>query len=167
MPDLSGVERVNTRGYINMPLIGLVEVAGLTIDEAEQLIADTLEKDFLQDPQVNIDIIDFVSQQVTVLGSVKNPGVYPVKGPTTLLQAIAFAGGPGPIADEENIVVFRADQTGAVVGYVVNLTEIQSGAVKDPKVVGNDRIVVPESGSRSFIKSVTDTLRGFVGFGTL
>ena len=164
VPDLSGVETVNSRGYINMPLIGMVPVAGLTEQQAEQLIADKLGKDFLQDPQVNIDIIEYVSQQITILGSVKAPGVYPLKGRTTLLQAIALAGGPERIADEEEIVVFRTDKTGAVAGYIVNLEEIQAGKKKDPEMIGNDRIVVPESGSRALIKGVSDTLRGFVGF---
>ena len=164
VPDLSGVETVNSRGYINMPLIGMVPVAGLTEQQAEQLIADKLGKDFLQDPQVNIDIIEYVSQQITILGSVKAPGMYPLKGRTTLLQAIALAGGPERIADEEEIVVFRTDKTGAVAGYVVNLEEIQAGKKKDPEMIGNDRIVVPESGSRALIKGVSDTLRGFVGF---
>ena len=164
VPDLSGIETVNSRGYINMPLIGMVPVAGLTEQQAEQLIADKLGKDFLQDPQVNIDIIEYVSQQITILGSVKAPGVYPLKGRTTLLQAIAMAGGPERIADEEEIVVFRTDKTGAVAGYIVNLEDIQAGKKKDPEMIGNDRIVVPESGSRALIKGVSDTLRGFVGF---
>lgn len=164
VPDLSGVERVNSRGYINMPLIGSVRVGGLTNEQAEELIAGLLGKDYLQNPQVNIDIIEYVSQQVVVIGSVKNPGVYPLKGRTTLLQVIALAGGAGSIAKEEEIVVFRADKQGAVVGYVVNLQEIQEGKKKDPEVIGNDRIVVPESGSRAMIKGVSDTLRGFIGF---
>lgn len=167
VPDLSGVEKVNSRGFINMPLIGMVMVAGLTGEQAEQLIADKLRKNYLQDPQVNIDIQDYVSQQVTVLGSVKSPGVYPLRGPTTLLQVIALAGGPVSIADVDSILVFRANDKGEVIGYVVNLGEIQTGEKKDPKVVGNDRIVVPKSGSRAMIKGVTDTLRGFIGFGTL
>ena len=147
-----------------MPLIGSVRVAGLTHEQAEQLIEEKLGKDYLQDPQVNIDIVEYVSQQVTIIGSVKEPGVYPLKGRTTLLQAIAMAGGPGPIADEEEIVVFRADNAGQVAGYIVNLEEIQEGKKKDPEVIGNDRIVVPESGIKSMIKGVSDTLRGFIGF---
>jgi len=162
--ELSGVEKVNSRGYIKMPLIGSVKVAGLTREEAEDLIAQIYEADYLQDPQVNIDIIDYASQQVTLLGAVANPGVYPLKGKTTLLQALAMAGGAGRLADEEEIVVFRTDFSGNVVGYLVNLEEIKAGAKSDPEVIGNDRIVVPESGSKSFVKGITDTLRGFVGW---
>lgn len=162
--ELSGKEQVNSRGYIKMPLIGSVKVAGLSREQAEDFIAELYAKDFLQDPQVNIDIVEYFSQQVTVLGAVNSPGMYPLKGKTTLLQAMALAGGTDRLADEEQIVVFRTDKDGAVIGYIVNLEEITEGIKSDPEVIGNDRIVVPESGSKSIIKGITDTLRGFVGF---
>ncbi|MEM1113383.1 MAG: polysaccharide biosynthesis/export family protein [Pseudomonadota bacterium] len=162
--ELSGVEKVNSRGYIRMPLLGPVKVAGLTTEQAEDLLADLYGVDYLQDPQVNIDIADYASQQVTLLGAVDEPGVYPLKGRTTLLQALALAGGTERLADEEEIVVFRTNDGGEVVGYIVNLEEILSGSKPDPEVIGNDRIVVPESGSKSFVKGVSDTLRGFIGF---
>ena len=164
--ELSGVEKVNSRGYIRMPLLGPVKVAGLTREEAEDLLAELYSQQYLQDPQVNIDIIDYASRQVTLIGAVEQPGVYPLKGQTTLLQALAMAGGLERLADEEEIVVFRSNADGEVVGYQVNLDDITSGDKRDPEVVGNDRIVVPESGSKSVIKGVTDTLRGFVGFTT-
>jgi polysaccharide biosynthesis/export protein len=162
--ELSGVERVNSRGYIKMPLIGDVKVAGLTQEAAEDMIADLYAVEYLQDPQVNIDIVEYVSQQVTIIGSVERPGVFPLKGKTTLMQALAMAGGPAHLADEEGIVVFRANAEGLVTGYQVNLEQIQQGIKGDPEVIGNDKIVVPESGSAATIKGVTDTLRGFVGF---
>ncbi len=162
--ELSGLEKVNSRGYIRMPLLGPVKVAGLTREEAEDLIASLYAQNYLQDPQVNIDITDYASRQVTVIGAVAEPGVYPLKGQTTLLQALAMSGGLDRLADEAELVVFRSNANGEVVGYQVNLEEITTGAKRDPEVIGNDRIVVPESGSKSIIKGVTDTLRGFIGF---
>lgn len=162
--ELSGMEKVNSRGHIRMPLLGPVKVAGLTREQAEDLIAELYSQQYLEDPQVNIDIIDYASRQVTVIGSVVDPGVYPLKGQTTLLQALALAGGLDRLADEQDIVVFRSNANGEVIGYQVNLNEITAGDKRDPEVIGNDRIVVPESGSKSVIKGVTDTLRGFIGF---
>ncbi len=162
--ELSGVEKVNSRGFIRMPLIGNVQVAGLSPEQAEDLIAQLYEVDYLQDPQVNIDITDYASQQVTLMGAVEKPGIYPLKGHTTLLEALAMAGGTNRLADEEEIIVFRTLGPGEVVGYVVNLEEIIAGEKRDPEVIGNDRIVIAESGAKSFIKGITDTLRGFVGF---
>jgi polysaccharide export outer membrane protein len=164
--ELSGTERINAAGYIKMPLIGLVKVAGLSREQSEDLITELYAEGYLQDPQVNIDIMEYVSHQITVLGHVTNPGVYPLKGKTTLLQALAMAGDAGALADEEEVVVFRSDEYGVVVGYVVNLEDVLAGTAIDPEIIGNDKVVVPVSGSKSFIKGITDTLRGFVGFAT-
>jgi polysaccharide export outer membrane protein len=49
---------------------------------------------------------------------------------------------------------------------VVNLEDVLAGTAIDPEIIGNDKVVVPVSGSKSFIKGITDTLRGFVGFAT-
>jgi polysaccharide export outer membrane protein len=164
--ELSGTERINAAGYIKMPLIGLVKVAGLSREQSEDLITELYAEGYLQDPQVNIDIMEYVSHQITVLGHVTNPGVYPLKGKTTLLQALAMAGDAGALANEEEVVVFRSDEYGVVVGYVVNLEDVLAGTAIDPEIIGNDKVVVPVSGSKSFIKGITDTLRGFVGFAT-
>ena len=164
--ELSGTERINAAGYIKMPLIGLVKVAGLSREQSEDLITELYAEGYLQDPQVNIDIMEYVSHQITVLGHVTNPGVYPLKGKTTLLQALAMAGDAGALANEEEVVVFRSDEFGVVVGYVVNLEDVLAGTAIDPEIIGNDKVVVPVSGSKSFIKGITDTLRGFVGFAT-
>ena len=114
--ELSGTERINAAGYIKMPLIGLVKVAGLSREQSEDLITELYAEGYLQDPQVNIDIMEYVSHQITVLGHVTNPGVY--------------------------------------------------GTTVDPEIIGNDKVVVPVSGSKSFIQGITNTLRGFVGFAT-
>ena len=89
--ELSKATRVNSSGYISVPLIGKVMVGGLTVGEAEQRIAEALAKDYLQDPQVSIFVKEYESQKFTVEGEVKEPGVFPIKGPTSLLQAIAMA----------------------------------------------------------------------------
>ena len=162
--ELSGVEKVNSRGYIRMPLLGPVKVGGLTREQAEAHIAALYAAEYLQDPQVNIDITDYASQQVTIIGAIEKPGVYPLKGQTTLLEVLAMSGGVTRLADDAEIVVFRTNAGGDVVGYVVNLDSITIGDKRDPKIIGNDSIVVPESGSKSAVKGVTDTLRGFIGF---
>jgi polysaccharide export outer membrane protein len=161
--ELSGQERVNAGGQIVLPLIGPVTVGGLTQSQAEQLIARELARDYLQDPQVNIYIEEYTSQRVTVMGSVESPGVFPIQGPTTLLQAIAMAGGIDKLADTEAVVVFRTEPEG-VVGYILNLDEIQEGQTQDPLVQNDDRVVVPKSGSKEMVESIANTLRGFIRF---
>ena len=160
--ELSTKERVSEKGTIVMPLVGPVTVGGLTPDEAEKLIATTLGRDYLQDPHVDIDVVKATGQQITVTGSVKKPGVFPISGQTTLLQAIALAEGPERVANREEIVIFRPDASGQGRAYVVDLEAVQRGEIQDPVLVGNDRVVVPESGTAVFIKGLADTLRGFV-----
>ena len=160
--ELSSEERVSDDGVIVMPLIGAVMVGGLTPREAEREIAKILGESYLQNPQVNIFVSEYASQDVTVAGAVEQPGVFPIKGRTTLLQAIAMAGGVGELANENEVVIFRGQGTPSAKAYVIDLELVQNGSLSDPTLVGDDRVVVPESGSAVFFKGVTEALRGFV-----
>jgi polysaccharide export outer membrane protein len=160
--ELSSEERVNDAGFISMPLIGDVKVGGLTPDEAESLIERLLGQSYLQNPQVDVFVTEYASQDVTVTGNVKSPGVYPLKGKTTLLQAIALAGGFDTVAKEEEVVVFRQQEGGSVNAYVVDVEAIQEGKLTDPVLVGEDRVVVPQSGQKVFQRGVGRVLWGWV-----
>jgi polysaccharide export outer membrane protein len=91
--------RVNGRGFISLPLIGNVEIGGLTAQQAEDLVVAKLKESYLQDPQVSLFIKEYTSQRVTIEGAVNKPGVYPLRGPTTLLQSLAVAGGQGNLSE--------------------------------------------------------------------
>lgn len=163
--DLSKTVRVNSRGIITIPLIGAIQAGGRTSQELETDIAAKLSETYMQDPQVSVFIKEYTSQRVTIEGYVKNAGIYPLKGRTTLMQAVAMAAGLDYLADAEEIRVFR-NTNGAKTSRLYNLESIRSGEVEDPVVKGNDIIVVEKSSSKSILKNVTDTLRGFIGFGT-
>jgi polysaccharide export outer membrane protein len=157
--ELSSEERVSEDGFIVMPLIGGVRLGGLTPREAEREIAQALGRNYLQNPQVNVFVSEYASQDVTVTGSVKQPGVYPIKGRTTLLQAIAMAGGIDKLAREEEVVIFRDQGTSNAKAYVVDLEKIHEGTLVDPVLVADDRIVVPESGTAAFFEGLKDYIR--------
>lgn len=159
--ELSNQERVNEDGLVVMPLIGNVKVGGLTPQEAEQVIANALGEKYLQNPQVNIFVAEYASQKVTVIGQVKKPGVFPVAGKTTLMQAIALAGGLDEVAKKDEIVVFRKQPTGSVNAYVVNMASIEEGKLTDPVIVGDDRIVVPKSGTAVLSRAIGNILTGW------
>jgi len=159
--DLSSEERVNDDGFIVMPLIGSVSVGGLTPREAEQAIAQRLGERYLQDPEVNIFVVEYASQKVTVTGQVKKPGVFPLAGETTLMQAIALAGGVDDVANKEEVIVFRKHENGKVNAYVVDLGSVEEGKLADPIMVGDDRVVVPKSGVAVFSKAVGNVLTGW------
>lgn len=162
VPELSSTERVNDSGQIIMSLIGPVSVGGLTPKDAEAHVAALLGRDYLQNPQIDIHVEEYASQRITVLGSVKKPGIFPITGKTTLLQAIALAEGIDSLANEDETILFRKNASGEMVAYVVDIALIQEGRLRDPLLIGEDRVVVPESGSAVFFKGVTDALRGFV-----
>lgn len=168
VPDMSRTVRVNSHGLISLPLIGAVKAGGLTAQELEAAIAQKLAESLLQDPQVSVFIKEFVSQRVTVEGSVEKPGVYPLTGRTTLLQVIALASGVDLVAEENAVKVFRQngdDANGGRTVLIYDLEAIRAGRVEDPLIQGNDLVVVEKSGARSMVKGVTDTLRGFFNFG--
>lgn len=165
--ELSAKVRVNRRGSITLPLIGPVPVAGRTITQVEDLIEDYLAKEYLQDPHVAVFIEEFASQKVTVEGYVKKPGVFAMEGQTTLLQAIALAGGVDDIADTDEVFVFRNPYGGNRTVLEFDLDDIEDGKVRDPLLQGTDIVVVDSSSGRRLMRDVAGTLRGFIGFGTL
>ena len=99
-PDLDVKARVTSKGEIAFPLLGKVEVVGLTISEVEDLITELLAADYLVNPQVQVFISEYRVKQISVLGSVKTPGKYDMyaERETTVLQAIAMAGGFSNVA---------------------------------------------------------------------
>jgi polysaccharide export outer membrane protein len=94
-PDLTTEVRVSESGVISYPLLGSVELGGLTVAAAEKKIADMLkEGKFVQQPQVNIVMTQIRGNQVSVLGQVNRPGRYPLETFNThLSDVLALAGG--------------------------------------------------------------------------
>lgn len=163
---LSRTVRVNSRGAISLPLIGVIEVAGLTSEEVEARIAAKLSQDYLQDPHVSVFIKEYTSQRVTVEGAVNRPGIYPLKGQTSLLQAIAIAGGQASMSNINEVMLFRSDDNGVKKILTFDVEKVRSGEAEDPLVQDDDVIVVQRSRSRTFLKDslfrdILDTLNPF------
>jgi polysaccharide biosynthesis/export protein len=106
-PDLSLETRVGDRGMIRFPLIGEVQLEGITSSAAETKIAKLLETgNFVKQPQVNILVTQYQSKLVSVLGSVIKPGQYPLERATNLSDLLALAG--GPTADGSDLVTITS-----------------------------------------------------------
>lgn len=157
MQELTRSVRVNSRGLINLPLLGPVKAAGKTVPELEDEITAALAKDFLQDPQVSLFVREYTSQKITVEGAVGKPGIYPLSGRTSLLQAIVVAGGVTEYANPRGIIIFRVVE-GKRMAAVFDLREIRGGNADDPLVYGDDLIVVDESGRKSAWRSLLNTM---------
>ena len=158
---LNRTVRVNSRGSISLPLVGLVPAAGLTSEQLEEALAAKLAKDYLQNPQVSVFIKEFTSQRVTVEGAVKKPGVYPLKGRTSLLQTLATAEGLTSVADT-TVRVFRTDAiTGNRSTLEFDLEQIRSGETPDPLVRNDDIIQVRESRGKAVAKELIEFILPF------
>ena len=149
---LSRAVRVNSRGIVTLPLIGPVEVAGMTAQEAEAAIAALLAGNFLQNPQVSLFIKEYTSQRVTIEGAVNKPGIYPLRGQTTLLRSLAVAGGQASLSDMSEVMLFREDASGKREALVFDVDRIRRGELEDPVVVNDDLIVVNRSRTRTMLK---------------
>ena len=144
--------RVNSNGQISLPLVGAVMAGGRTIPELEAELAKKYSSGYLQNPQVSVFVKEFTSQRVTLEGAIAKPGIYPITGRTSLLQAVALAGGVNDqIADLGGIVLMRTVD-GKRLAAVYDLREVRKGRVEDPLIYGDDIIVVEQSGSKTMLR---------------
>lgn len=154
VPDLSFDDLViDTSGDIQMPLIGAVRGAGRTSGQLSSDIADRLAVQYLRNPQVTVTVTEAASQKITVDGAVTKPGVYEMRGSTSLLQAVAMAEGPSPLADLSKVAVFRTVDGQRSVA-LFDLGSIRQGRAPDPVVLGDDIIVVDTSRLNSTLREI-------------
>ena len=157
IPDLSRSVRVNSSGQVSLPLIGVLQAGGLTVQELEKSIATKLEAKYLQNPQVTAFVKEYTSQRITVEGAVTKPGIFPIQGRTSLLQAIAMAEGVNNLANLQGIVIFRQVE-GKKMGARFDLRAIRNGDAEDPIVYGDDVIVVDQSGSKTALRRFLEAM---------
>lgn len=93
-------------GSISFPLVGNVNVAGYSTPEIEEIITKKL-KTFLPDPEVTVIVQSTAGNKVYILGKVNNPGIIPLQGPMTVLQALSVSGGFNRFADLSEIKILR------------------------------------------------------------
>jgi polysaccharide export outer membrane protein len=146
VPDMARSVRVDARGNISLPLIGVIQAEGLTSYGLEQVITKALAVDMLRDPQVSVFIKEFTSQRVTIQGLVKKPGIYEFPGRATLLQAVSMGGGLDERADQNQVrVISRAPNSGGEQTVVYNLEKIQEEGQADPILKSGDVVMVVEA----------------------
>ena len=103
--DLSKSVRVVSNGTINFPLVGDLVAAGLTPAEIGARLTEMLARDYVVNPQVLVGVSEYQSQSVNVIGEVRRPGKYFLKGPTHLIDILSEAGGLADTAGSEVMVV--------------------------------------------------------------
>ncbi len=144
LEELDQTVRVSEDGSITMPLLGRMEIAGLTKTELEDLIAKLLGEKYVRDPQVTVFIREYESKKVAVTGAVKKPGTYEMLGSKTILEMLSLAGGLDSDLGKE-LFIFRESEDGGSIRIPVELEGLVYAA--DPAlnftVLAGDIIYVP------------------------
>ena len=157
VPNLSGDLQVDTLGAITMPLIGAVPVQGRSSAEIAQDLTKRLGDKYLQSPEIQVVVKESQSQRVTVDGAVTQPGIYPIQGNTSLVQAIAMARGPNDDSNPRRVVVFRTIN-GQRMAAAFDLVDIRHGEQPDPVIFGSDVIIVDGSKARQRFRDILSTV---------
>ncbi len=138
---------VNTQGYVILPLIGKVKVAGLTQTEAADRITQKLKK-YLNTPSVYVEVLN---KRIYVLGEVKKPGVVKLdKEKMTLFEAIAFSGDLTDHAVRDNIIILSHDPKKGLVMRSVDLTDFRKIRYASLMLHPNDIVYVQPDGWKEF-----------------
>ena len=156
VPELSKTVQVTDTGTVNLPLVGEIPAAGRTAQEMERDLTSKLGATYLQNPQVTVYVKEANSQRVTISGAVKSPGVFPLKGTTSLLQSIAMAGGFDPNSDS-TVLVLRNSQ-GKRLAAKFDVADIQKGQAQDPALQSGDVIVAGSSAIKAGFNTILKAL---------
>ena len=150
---LSKDYEVGEDGAIRIPWIKDFTVEGKTARQVEAQLESILGKDFLVDPQISVSVKEYKSKKIYILGAVKNPGHYSLKGPTRILEAIAMAGGTSPGGGQEfTIIRAKGGISDEDVGRLMSEGNSEAVAVKgskDTKVISVDGHKLLEKGDLS------------------
>jgi len=100
---------IDTSGYVNLPMLGRIQAAGLTVPQLESAIAAKL-KEFVWEPHVAVTVSEFHSQPISVIGAVNTPGVQQLRGRKTLVEVLSGAGGLRPDAGYRVTIQRKAER---------------------------------------------------------
>jgi polysaccharide export outer membrane protein len=143
-PEVSRSVPVRSDGKISLPLVGELTAGGQTPLQLEQEITKRLQS-YISEPEVTVIVQDSRSQKINILGMVVRPGSYLLTGSTTILDAIAIAGGFKDFAKQKSIYVLRANADGTQQRLLFNYKEVIKG--KNPeqniRLLPRDTVVVP------------------------
>lgn len=141
-PELtSDLYRVDSTGYVQVPLAGEVIAEGRTPLELRDELIRRLGSRFIRDPQVAVIVIERRKSTFAVEGEVRDPGSFEAGPDTTLISALAQAKSPTNTAKLDQVMIFRM-VNGQRMGARFNLVDIRNGSAPDPQVLAGDTVIV-------------------------
>ena len=156
-PEFSGDYRLDAAGQIMMPLLGLMDVQGMTTLELAADLRQRLSSGYYVNPDVSVALKESNSQRIVVDGSVGNPGEYSLNGRTTLMQAVARAGGTNANSNLRRVVIFRTIEGQRMVA-AFDLASIREAQADDPEIFAQDIIIVDGNQTRANLRDFLMTL---------
>jgi polysaccharide export outer membrane protein len=143
-PDVSRSIPVRPDGKISLPLVGEIQAAGRTPLQLEEEIAAKLQT-YINKPDVTVIVQEINSEKFNILGRVVKPGSYPLSGATTVLDAIALAGGFQDFAKQKGIYILRTNPAAGQSRMAFNYKDVIKGKHPEQniKLEPRDTIVVP------------------------
>ena len=161
-PDYNHDTSVQPDGFIQLKgLANAVHVQGLTVQEAQREIIKAYSA-VLKDPDITVTLKDFEKPYFVVSGSVKNPGKFDYRGHTTVMQAVAVAGGFDNSAKHSQILVMHKASSDLVQVTMVDLRQVMKGKElnKDLEVRPGDTIFAPKSAFAKFAPYIPTSSMG-------
>lgn len=145
-PDLRQEARITLENTVTLPLIGTISIGGKTVLQAQLMIRDLYQRDFLVNPQVTLIVVDYVKRLVNVIGQVNQPGPvpFPQEKGITLMEAITRAGGFSRLARKNQVRVTRVLPSGKSEVHIFDAEKIMSGKAANPQLEVGDIVVVEE-----------------------
>ncbi len=146
-PDLERQVRISQEYTIHLPLIGTVDLSGRSVRQAEELLRERYDADFLKNPQITITVLEYTVRTVQVLGSVNQPGAiaFTPEQQMGMLEAIARAGGFNRLAERRRVRLTRTMPDGRSENVTINVDEIiQGNSTEKWLLKKGDIIFVPE-----------------------
>ena len=145
-PDLTTQATIARDGTVQLPLIREVQLAGLSIRDAREMLRQIYDKKFLVDPQVFLNVVKYAQRKFTIMGQVARPGSYELQGGERmdLLEAIGLAGGFTRIANRGRVIIQRREGEG-VTAIKANAKRMADGKEAPIEVQPGDVITVSES----------------------
>jgi polysaccharide export outer membrane protein len=155
-PEYNSLAAVQPDGYVSMPLIGEVKLAGLTLEEAAGAIRQKAGQR-LNDPEVIVLLREYIKPFFTVAGEVAKPGRIELHGEVTLVEAIALSGGFKDSAHRTQVLLLRksAPDTAQIKIYDLRKMMSPKGILEDVKLQSGDMLVVP----RNFVSKIEPFVR--------
>lgn len=146
-PDVSGVAPIEKDGKIYLPLVGGIYAKGLTPEQLKEKITEAYSA-YIRHPMIELEVREYSSRRVLLLGSVAKPGIYPLKGGTDLVTAIALAGGQALQSNLSSIYLLRNGHS-----TIVNVADyLQTGnSYNDPVLEDRDVVYVPSAEEQNVI----------------